>query len=199
MLNVPDSSCSMRLRLDAVARELRAPSAAAARALRSRAGGAWAIPDASAQDTFGPGSCAGDRAGSRAGRARRETLRAQSGKAADWIRHARALLDEAGVTHRFVATEPGRRDGRARARSRSTRTARALVIYMGGDGTFAEVAKGMLGSEHARRGRDGHAADRHRERSGKVVRARRQAPARSSATSRSIAAGARSAATSARS
>ncbi|HEY0192124.1 MAG TPA: hypothetical protein VGC42_13480, partial [Kofleriaceae bacterium] len=31
---------------------------------------------------------------------------AHSGKAADWIRIARALLDEAHIPHRFVATEP---------------------------------------------------------------------------------------------
>ena len=73
---------------------------------------------------------------------------AQSGKAADWIRHARALLDEAGVTHRFVATEP---DGATVMRVREAIDADGtrLVIYMGGDGTFAEVAKGILGSEHA--------------------------------------------------
>ena len=73
---------------------------------------------------------------------------AQSGKAAEWIRHARALLDEAGLDHRFVPTqahgatvEQVRRlidDGGAR-----------VVIYMGGDGTFAEVAKGILASAHA--------------------------------------------------
>src|SRR4029079_11029059 len=34
---------------------------------------------------------------------------AHSGKAADWIRTARALLDDAHIPHRFVATEP---DGR---------------------------------------------------------------------------------------
>ncbi len=40
---------------------------------------------------------------------------AQSGKAADWIRTARALLDEAQVPHRFVATEPeGRTSERVR-------------------------------------------------------------------------------------
>ncbi len=73
---------------------------------------------------------------------------AHSGKAADWIRVARALLDEAHVPHRFVATEPEGRtidlvrevidDGGSR-----------VVIYMGGDGTFAEVAKGIFASRHA--------------------------------------------------
>jgi diacylglycerol kinase family enzyme len=73
---------------------------------------------------------------------------AQSGKAADWIRHARALLDQAGVTHRFVATEP---NGATvmRVREAIDRDGARLVIYMGGDGTFAEVAKGLLGSAHA--------------------------------------------------
>jgi diacylglycerol kinase family enzyme len=73
---------------------------------------------------------------------------AQSGKAADLIRRVRALLEGAQIPHRFVATEPEGRtielvrklvdDGGARA-----------IIYMGGDGTFAEVAKGILGSAHA--------------------------------------------------
>ncbi len=72
---------------------------------------------------------------------------AQSGKAADWIKSARALLDEVQLAHRFVATEP---DGR------TTQVVRALVdegarvvIAMGGDGTFAEVAKGILASGHS--------------------------------------------------
>jgi len=72
---------------------------------------------------------------------------AHSGKAADWIRHARALLDEAHVTHRFVATEP---EGRTILRVREAVDAGArVVVYMGGDGTFAEVAKGILASDHA--------------------------------------------------
>ena len=71
-----------------------------------------------------------------------------------------------------------------------------VVIYMGGDGTFAEVAKGILAVQPRGRGRDGHAADRHRERSGQVVRARLPAPGRSSATSRSSPRATRSAATS---
>ena len=73
---------------------------------------------------------------------------AHSGKAADWIRHARALLDQAGVAHRFVATEP---DGGTVdvVRTAIDDTGARVVIYMGGDGTFAEVAKGILGSQHA--------------------------------------------------
>lgn len=31
---------------------------------------------------------------------------AQSGKAAEWVRHARALLDELKISHQFLATEP---------------------------------------------------------------------------------------------
>lgn len=73
---------------------------------------------------------------------------AASGKAADWVRHARALLDEVNVPHRFVATEP---EGRTidRVREVIDQDGVRLVIYMGGDGTFAEVAKGLLGSAHA--------------------------------------------------
>jgi len=72
---------------------------------------------------------------------------AQSGRAADWIRIARALLDEAHVPHRFIATEP---EGRTTAVVRDAVDDGArVVIYMGGDGTFAEVAKGILASRHA--------------------------------------------------
>jgi diacylglycerol kinase family enzyme len=73
---------------------------------------------------------------------------AHSGKAADWIRHARALLDGVAVTHRFVATEP---DGATVDRVRQVVDDEGVrvVIYMGGDGTFAEVAKGILASRHA--------------------------------------------------
>jgi diacylglycerol kinase family enzyme len=70
---------------------------------------------------------------------------AQSGKAADWIRSARALLDEAKISHRFVATEP---EGRTIERVREVVDEGVrVVISMGGDGTFAEVAKGILASE----------------------------------------------------
>jgi diacylglycerol kinase family enzyme len=73
---------------------------------------------------------------------------AQSGKAADWIRHARARLDERQIAHKFVATEP---EGLTTDRVREVidEGGARLVIYMGGDGTFAEVAKGILGSQHA--------------------------------------------------
>src|SRR5262245_32106286 len=73
---------------------------------------------------------------------------AHSGKAADWIRHARALLDDAQVPHKFVATEP---EGATIERVRETIDdgGARLIIYMGGDGTFAEAAKGIMLSSHA--------------------------------------------------
>jgi diacylglycerol kinase family enzyme len=73
---------------------------------------------------------------------------AQSGKAADWIRSARARLDEAQIAHRFMATEP---DGATihRVTEAIDEGGARVVIYMGGDGTFAEVAKGILASKHA--------------------------------------------------
>ena len=72
---------------------------------------------------------------------------AHSGKAADSIRVARALLDAAHVPHKFVATEP---HGKTVERVREVIDDGArVVIYMGGDGTFAEVAKGIFASRHA--------------------------------------------------
>jgi diacylglycerol kinase family enzyme len=73
---------------------------------------------------------------------------AQSGRAADSIRVARALLDEAHVAHRFIATEPEARTIE-RVRALIDDEGARVVIYMGGDGTFAEVAKGILASRHA--------------------------------------------------
>jgi diacylglycerol kinase family enzyme len=73
---------------------------------------------------------------------------AHSGKAADWIRHARALLDDAHVPHKFVATEP---EGATieRIREAIDDAGHRVIIYMGGDGTFAEAAKGIMYSAHA--------------------------------------------------
>ena len=73
---------------------------------------------------------------------------AHSGKAADLIRHARALLDKAKIPHTFVATEP---EGATidRVREVIDDGGSRVVIYLGGDGTFAEVAKGILASRHA--------------------------------------------------
>jgi diacylglycerol kinase family enzyme len=73
---------------------------------------------------------------------------AQSGRAAPVIERARSLLDRAGVEHEFLATEPdGGTVGVVRA-AIDQQGAR-LVIAMGGDGTFAEAAKGILASAHA--------------------------------------------------
>jgi diacylglycerol kinase family enzyme len=73
---------------------------------------------------------------------------AASGKAADWIRHARALLDEKAIAHTFIPTEP---EGRTidRVREAIDDDGVRVLIYMGGDGTFAEVAKGIFASQHA--------------------------------------------------
>lgn len=73
---------------------------------------------------------------------------AQSGKAADWIEQARRRLDAAGVPHDFRPTEPAGGTVEVVRRAIDEDGAR-LVIYMGGDGTFAEVAKGLLASDHA--------------------------------------------------
>jgi diacylglycerol kinase family enzyme len=73
---------------------------------------------------------------------------AQSGKAAEWIDLARRLLDTAGIAHEFRATEPEGGTVEVVRRAVDDDGAR-LVIYMGGDGTFAEVAKGILASQHA--------------------------------------------------
>lgn len=68
---------------------------------------------------------------------------AQSGRNARRIDEARRLLDAEGVSHDFLATRPeGKTVGDvARAVKNGPYTA---VIAMGGDGTFAEVAKGLL-------------------------------------------------------
>jgi diacylglycerol kinase family enzyme len=73
---------------------------------------------------------------------------AQSGKNAERIAQARALLDGAGVPHRFVSTQPagGTIDV---VRAALDDAAIDTAIYMGGDGTFAEVAKGILASGRA--------------------------------------------------
>ncbi len=73
---------------------------------------------------------------------------AQSGKNAERIEQARALFAEAGLAHEFLPTAPGG--------ATVGRVAEALrgghhhtAVYMGGDGTFAEVAKGILKSGRA--------------------------------------------------
>lgn len=73
---------------------------------------------------------------------------AQSGRAAAAIDRARDLLDRAGVPHAFLPTEPERGTIQVIRRAIDERGVR-LVIAMGGDGTFAEAAKGILASAHA--------------------------------------------------
>ena len=72
---------------------------------------------------------------------------AQSGNAADWIEEASALLKLAGIAHDFIATQPAGKTVALVRRAIDEDGARR-VVYMGGDGTFAEVAKGILASEH---------------------------------------------------
>lgn len=73
---------------------------------------------------------------------------AQSGKAADWIRSARALLDAAQIPHELVPTSP--EGGTIESvRAAIDEGGHRAIIYMGGDGTFAEVAKGLFASRHA--------------------------------------------------
>ena len=73
---------------------------------------------------------------------------AQSGKAARWIERARELLTQRGIAHEFIATEAdGGTVGLVRRAIDEGGVRR--VIYMGGDGTFAEVAKGILASQCA--------------------------------------------------
>lgn len=72
---------------------------------------------------------------------------AQSGRAAAAIERARRLLDGAGIAHDFQPTEPDRGTVEVVRRAIDAGGAR-LVIAMGGDGTFAEAAKGILASAH---------------------------------------------------
>jgi diacylglycerol kinase family enzyme len=72
---------------------------------------------------------------------------AQSGKAADWIALARDLLTSVGIEHDFVASQPAGGTVEVVRRAIDDGGAR-LIVYMGGDGTFAEVAKGILDSAH---------------------------------------------------
>jgi diacylglycerol kinase family enzyme len=73
---------------------------------------------------------------------------AQSGRAEELIREARAQLGAAGISHDFTATAPN--GGTVGLVRRAIDDSDAeLIIYMGGDGTFAEVAKGILASDRA--------------------------------------------------
>jgi len=74
---------------------------------------------------------------------------AQSGKAAQLIDQARGLLDQAGIAHDFAATLPDSGTIGLVRRAIDEGGARR-IIYLGGDGTFADVAKGVLAADHAR-------------------------------------------------
>lgn len=73
---------------------------------------------------------------------------AQSGRAREHIQKAEELLAAAGVPHRFVPTEPDGGTVAVVQRAIDDDGAR-VVLAMGGDGTFAEVAKGVLASGFA--------------------------------------------------
>lgn len=70
---------------------------------------------------------------------------AQSGKNADRIELARAWLRDAGIACDLLATEPDGKTIAAVTRAVDA-GAFACVIAMGGDGTFREVASGILAS-----------------------------------------------------
>ncbi len=73
---------------------------------------------------------------------------AQSGKNAERIVRARAYLDASHLPHRFLPTLPA--GGTVAAVADAARDpAVTVIIAMGGDGTFAEVAKGILDSGRA--------------------------------------------------
>ena len=74
---------------------------------------------------------------------------AQSGKNAARIAEAERLLDAAGVAHRFLATAPAGGTVQLVADALAADPLLDTAIYMGGDGTFAEVAKGILASGRA--------------------------------------------------
>ena len=68
---------------------------------------------------------------------------AQSGRNARRIDEARRLLHEAGLDHDFLPTRPEGKTVGDVAKALSGGAYR-VVVAMGGDGTFAEVAKGLL-------------------------------------------------------
>jgi diacylglycerol kinase family enzyme len=68
---------------------------------------------------------------------------AQSGKNAARVARARELLDHARLDHRFVPTAPAGGTVDTVKRELLADTSIDAVIAMGGDGTFAEVAKGL--------------------------------------------------------
>ncbi len=70
---------------------------------------------------------------------------AQSGKNAERIDEARKLLERHGVRHDFLSTSPGGKTVGDVAKALAGGSYGA-VVAMGGDGTFAEVARGLLQS-----------------------------------------------------
>ncbi|CAN5806035.1 hypothetical protein BH09MYX1_BH09MYX1_49260 [soil metagenome] len=70
---------------------------------------------------------------------------AQSGKNVERIASARAFLEKSGVVCDFLATEPEGKTIAAVTRAIDANSY-GTVIYMGGDGTFREVASGILAS-----------------------------------------------------
>ena len=70
---------------------------------------------------------------------------AQSGRNAKRIEEARRLMRAAGIDHDFLPTRPDAKTVADVAKAASG-GAYSAVIAMGGDGTFAEVAKGLLAS-----------------------------------------------------
>ena len=70
---------------------------------------------------------------------------AQSGRNAERIDEARRLLDAYGLRHDFLSTRSGGRTVGDVAKA-LTGGAYGAVVAMGGDGTFAEVGKGLLES-----------------------------------------------------
>jgi diacylglycerol kinase family enzyme len=71
---------------------------------------------------------------------------AQSGKNAERIERASKWLQNAGIDCDFVATLPSGETIGAVQRAVDDSAELRCVIYMGGDGTFREVASGILGS-----------------------------------------------------
>ena len=70
----------------------------------------------------------------------------QSGKNAARIELARAALGRRGHQVAFLATEPEGRTAPAVTSAVDGGSAE-VAIYMGGDGTFADVAKGLLDAQ----------------------------------------------------
>ncbi len=85
--------------------------------------------------------------GAPAVRSRRESHR-NTPVAPSLVARARALLDDKGLAHELLATLPGGATVPALAKLLADKSF-DTVIAMGGDGTFAEAAKGVLASGRA--------------------------------------------------